>query len=128
MACFLSGLLSGLDPGAHTVTGAMSTSLATAAAATRVQPCWRTARRNARSAIAASATRPSGTDGHVGHVDDAAGVVGSRRAVLAIGVSALASPLAARAEEAEEADPWEGSYVKPALTVPEYIDKVRTHA
>lgn len=115
-------------PDAHTVTGAMSTSLATAAAATRVQPCWRAARRNTRRAIAASATRPSGTDGDDGHVDDDAGVVGSRRAVLAIGVSALASPLAARAEEAEEADPWEGSYVKPALTVPEYIDKVRTHA
>ena len=25
-----------------------------------------------------------------------------------------------------EGDPWEGSYVKPALTVPEYLDEVRT--
>jgi len=41
-----------------------------------------------------------------------------------MGASALmsASALAARAEDA---DPWEGSYVKPALTVPQYLDKVR---
>ena len=28
-------------------------------------------------------------------------------------------------EEGDGGDPWEGSYVKPALTVPQYLDKVR---
>lgn len=70
-----------------------------------------------------SATRHG--DGDDGRVDRAAVVVVvGRRAALGIGASALvsASPLAARAEDA---DPWEGSYVKPALTVPQYLDKVR---
>ena len=42
------------------------------------------------------------------------------------------SASAARADASEgaiasapEADPWEGAYVKPALTVPEYIAEVR---
>ena len=30
------------------------------------------------------------------------------------------------ADSNAEGDPWEGSYVKPALTVPEYLDEVRT--
>ena len=36
--------------------------------------------------------------------------------------SADAPPTAAPAD-----DPWEGSYVKPAMTVPEYIEEVRGH-
>ena len=75
------------------------------------------------SAVVASATRHG--DGDDGRVDRAAVVVVvGMRAALGIGASALvsASPLAARAEDA---DPWEGSYVKPALTVPQYLDKVR---
>ena len=87
--------------------------------ATRV-PTHRRAAKGSRGAVVASATRHG--DGDDERVDRAA-VVG-RRAALGMGASALmsASPLAARAEDA---DPWEGSYVKPALTVPEYLDKVR---
>ena len=89
--------------------------------ATRVPP-HRRAAKGSRSAVVASATRHG--DGDDGRVDRAAVVVVGRRAALGIGASALvsASPLAARAEDA---DPWEGSYVKPALTVPQYLDKVR---
>ncbi len=91
--------------------------------ATRVPP-HRRAAKGSRSAVVASATRHG--DGDDGRVDDRAAVVVvvGRRAALGIGASALisASPLAARAEDA---DPWEGSYVKPALTVPQYLDKVR---
>ena len=91
--------------------------------ATRVPP-HRRAAKGSRSAVVASATRHG--DGYDGRVDRAADVVVvvGRRTALGMGASALmsASPLAARAEDA---DPWEGSYVKPALTVPEYLDKVR---
>ena len=88
--------------------------------ATRVPP-HRRAAKGSRSAVVASATRHG--DGDDERVDRAA-FVGRRAALLGMGASALtsASPLAARAEDA---DPWEGSYVKPALTVPEYLDKVR---
>ena len=90
--------------------------------ATRVPP-HRRAAKGSRSAVVASATRHG--DGDDGRVDRAADVVVvGRRTALGMGASALmsASPLAARAEDA---DPWEGSYVKPALTVPQYLDKVR---
>ena len=91
--------------------------------ATRVPP-HRRAAKGSRSAVVASATRRGdGDDGRVDRAADVVVVVG-RRTALGMGASALmsASPLAARAEDA---DPWEGSYVKPALTVPQYLDKVR---
>lgn len=42
------------------------------------------------------------------------------------------APFAAATEQAAAGDnavddPWEGSYVKPALTVPQYLEKVRAH-